>query len=128
MNWVWLLYGTPEWIRTTDLLLRRQTLYPAELRAPKLMHFNCSLVGWRGSNPFLRSVSVGRARLWYDSVANQFISRRGARVVEWSGLLNRRRVKSSTGGSNPPLSAITFKSAYRLISIVVGQYSKRVIG
>ena len=25
--------GTPEWIRTTDLLLRRQTLYPAELRA-----------------------------------------------------------------------------------------------
>ena len=28
---VWI--GTPEWIRTTDLLLRRQTLYPAELRA-----------------------------------------------------------------------------------------------
>jgi hypothetical protein len=27
------LCGTPEWIRTTDLLLRRQTLYPAELRA-----------------------------------------------------------------------------------------------
>ena len=27
------LSGTPEWIRTTDLLLRRQTLYPAELRA-----------------------------------------------------------------------------------------------
>ena len=25
--------GTPEWIRTTDLLLRRQTLYPSELRA-----------------------------------------------------------------------------------------------
>src|SRR4051794_10465240 len=28
---VWI--GTPEWIRTTDLLLRRQTLYPTELRA-----------------------------------------------------------------------------------------------
>jgi hypothetical protein len=28
-----MVYGTPEWIRTTDLLLRRQTLYPAELRA-----------------------------------------------------------------------------------------------
>ena len=28
-------------------------------------------------------------------------------MVESSGLLNRRRVKSSTGGSNPPLSAIT---------------------
>jgi hypothetical protein len=27
------LSGTPEWIRTTDLLLRRQTLYPSELRA-----------------------------------------------------------------------------------------------
>jgi hypothetical protein len=27
-------------------------------------------------------------------------------VVESSGLLNRRRVKNSTGGSNPPLSAI----------------------
>ena len=25
--------GTPDWIRTSDLLLRRQTLYPAELRA-----------------------------------------------------------------------------------------------
>jgi hypothetical protein len=31
-------------------------------------------------------------------------------VVESSGLLNRRRVKNSTGGSNPPLSAsFTFK-------------------
>jgi hypothetical protein len=29
-------------------------------------------------------------------------------VVESSGLLNRRRVKSSTGGSNPPLSASLF--------------------
>src|SRR5450756_1493062 len=27
------LNGTPEWIRATDLLLRRQTLYPSELRA-----------------------------------------------------------------------------------------------
>src|ERR1035437_4346085 len=26
-------FGMPEWIRTTDLLLRRQTLYPSELRA-----------------------------------------------------------------------------------------------
>src|SRR5438034_11050560 len=41
--------GTPEWIRTTDLLLRRQTLYPAELRAhiatPQLCH-----VAWARSN------------------------------------------------------------------------------
>jgi hypothetical protein len=34
-------------------------------------------------------------------------------VVESSGLLNRRRVKNSTGGSNPPLSAIT-KSRHNL--------------
>ena len=33
-------FGTPEWIRTTDLLLRRQTLYPAELRAHVNL-FNC---------------------------------------------------------------------------------------
>jgi hypothetical protein len=33
-------------------------------------------------------------------------------VVESSGLLNRRRVKNSTGGSNPPLSAILFSVAY----------------
>ena len=36
------LSGTPEWIRTTDLLLRRQTLYPAELRAHSLYHSTAS--------------------------------------------------------------------------------------
>jgi hypothetical protein len=37
--------GTPERIRTSDLLLRRQTLYPAELRA----HRSATIVahlGW----------------------------------------------------------------------------------
>ena len=34
-------------------------------------------------------------------------------MVESSGLLNRRRVKSSTGGSNPPLSASIFFSSLR---------------
>lgn len=29
----WLLLNAPEWIRTTDLPLRRRSLYPAELRA-----------------------------------------------------------------------------------------------
>src|ERR1700743_1827575 len=33
------------------------------------------------------------------------ISRRDGRVAERGGLLNRYRVKSSIGGSNPPLSA-----------------------
>ena len=33
-------------------------------------------------------------------------------MVESSGLLNRRRVKSSTGGSNPPLSAINNLHAF----------------
>ena len=31
----WLFYHAPEWIRTTGLCLRRATLYPAELRAPR---------------------------------------------------------------------------------------------
>ena len=36
-------------------------------------------------------------------------------MVESSGLLNRRRVKNSTGGSNPPLSAIYWLWLYFLI-------------
>src|SRR5258708_5439608 len=36
------------------------------------------------------------------------LSRRGGRVAEGGGLLNRYRVKSSIGGSNPPLSARRF--------------------
>jgi hypothetical protein len=38
----------------------------------------------------------------------QVISRRDGRVAEGGGLLNRYRVKSSIGGSNPPLSARYF--------------------
>ena len=38
-------YGTPEWIRTTDLLLRRQTLYPTELRAHVASLLNCRTRG-----------------------------------------------------------------------------------
>src|SRR5581483_9093351 len=34
--------GTPGPSRTADLLLRRQTLYPAELRAHKRLQPNCS--------------------------------------------------------------------------------------
>jgi hypothetical protein len=37
-------------------------------------------------------------------------------VVESSGLLNRRRVKNSTGGSNPPLSASLFFNNLQHIS------------
>ncbi len=37
-------------------------------------------------------------------------------MVESSGLLNRRRVKNSTGGSNPPLSASKFFHTYTLNS------------
>jgi hypothetical protein len=35
----------------------------------------------------------------------QISLRRGGRVAEGSGLLNRRMVLNCTGGSNPPLSA-----------------------
>ena len=61
--------GTPGRIRTADLLLRRQTLYPAELRAHiTRLHFNCSLSLPQASN---------RSSLWYDAVTDHFISRRG---------------------------------------------------
>ena len=36
---------------------------------------------------------------------NQAYPRRVGRVAEGGGLLNRYRIKSSIGGSNPPLSA-----------------------
>ena len=36
--------------------------------------------------------------------------RRGGRVAEGGGLLNRYTVKSCTGGSNPPLSARSLHS------------------
>ena len=36
-------------------------------------------------------------------------TRRDGREAEGGGLLNRYRVKSSIGGSNPPLSAISFR-------------------
>jgi hypothetical protein len=35
-------------------------------------------------------------------------ARRDGRVAEGGGLLNRYRVKSSIGGSNPPLSAMNY--------------------
>src|ERR1017187_6672801 len=61
--------GTPGRIRTADLLLRRQTLYPAELRAHiTRLHFNCS--------PRLPKAS-NRLSMWYDAVTDHFISRRG---------------------------------------------------
>src|SRR5229473_359546 len=40
-----------------------------------------------------------------DTINTSPLSRRGGRVAEGGGLLNRYRVKSSIGGSNPPLSA-----------------------
>ena len=38
-------------------------------------------------------------------------SRRGGRVAEGGGLLNRYTVKSCIGGSNPPLSARTLTTS-----------------
>jgi hypothetical protein len=48
-------YGTPGPIRTADLLLRRQTLYPAELRAhnPPVVSLTPNPAGFR----------LGRARI-----------------------------------------------------------------
>ncbi len=44
---------------------------------------------------------------------NLFQGRRDGRVAEGGGLLNRCTVKSCTGGSNPPLSAIAWSSCSR---------------
>jgi hypothetical protein len=41
-----------------------------------------------------------------DPIYSEIQSRRDGRVAEGGGLLNRYRVKSSIGGSNPPLSAM----------------------
>jgi hypothetical protein len=53
-----------------------------------------------------------RLELWADGPGAQKWSCgagwRVGRVAEGGGLLNRCRTKSSTGGSNPPLSAIPF--------------------
>ncbi len=45
-----------------------------------------------------RFASGSRRKVWKSR-------RRDGRVAEGGGLLNRYRVKSSIGGSNPPLSA-----------------------
>src|SRR5580658_6183707 len=50
----------------------------------------------------LNSLPVGRRR---EFRYNATQTRRDGRVAEGGGLLNRYRVKSSIGGSNPPLSA-----------------------
>jgi hypothetical protein len=44
-------------------------------------------------------------------------ARRDGRVAEGGGLLNRYRVKSSIGGSNPPLSAILQIKSFRIRQI-----------
>lgn len=43
--WVGLLYGTPRGIRTPDLLVRSQTLYPAELAVLE-SRLNCPMLSY----------------------------------------------------------------------------------
>ena len=54
--------GTPEGIRTPDLLIRSQTLYPAELRVP------CDMRG-HGKNLLLGRVSRFSVRLLEKTVS-----------------------------------------------------------
>jgi hypothetical protein len=64
--------GTPGPIRTADLLLRRQTLYPAELRAHNYRLPNCVTLRRSGQTP-LRSPTM-----WYHfNVTTIYTSRRG---------------------------------------------------
>jgi hypothetical protein len=46
-------------------------------------------------------------------------SRRVGREAEGGGLLNRYRTKSSIGGSNPPLSAITICKLLRTTASII---------
>ena len=57
---------------------------------------------WSGENKSAEGLPEARAAVPVYSTAD---SRRDGRVAEGGGLLNRYRVKSSIGGSNPPLSA-----------------------
>ena len=49
---------------------------------------------------------------------NPLGTRRDGRVAEGGGLLNRCRVKSSTGGSNPPLSAIDLNNTMKIHNLM----------
>ena len=69
------------------------------------MHHYLLSSPWR--SPFQEPIALDTP--WsVDSGIIRF-SRRDGRVAEGGGLLNRYRVKSSIGGSNPPLSAIYLK-------------------
>ena len=61
----------------------------------------CTFTGTEGSNPSLSArLKIGLKPVFSSNIA----TRRGARVVEWNGLENRRGCKL-TEGSNPSLSA-----------------------
>ncbi len=69
--------NAPEWIRTTDLPLRRRLLYPAELRA--LVVFFCVLAGSGNPSESLvdRSISMTSQsfkleRFWMTDLRQQF--------------------------------------------------------
>jgi hypothetical protein len=69
-----------------------------------------SLVGKKYSRLNWLEFSPKLARLSSTAIINLLaraarFSRRGGRVAEGGGLLNRYTVKSCIGGSNPPLSA-----------------------
>jgi hypothetical protein len=48
-------HSAPSWIRTSGLLLRRESLYPAELSGPRNAHLNPTVIvriaAWISSRP-----------------------------------------------------------------------------
>ena len=61
-------FGMPDRIRTYDLLLRKQTLYPAELRAH--IQYLASLPAFRAKNDKWRYKEVQKAPLLYSTYKN----------------------------------------------------------
>ena len=62
-------------------------------------------VAWLPPMPYMFVLNVLELDRKIPLKYRLFLCRRGGRVAEGGGLLNRYTVKSCIGGSNPPLSA-----------------------
>lgn len=85
------------------------------VHGPEMRQPNSVIAAHSGDNeagsPAERTSRYNQACLAVPRLARERrASRRDGRVAEGGGLLNRYRVKSSIGGSNPPLSASRFQN------------------
>lgn len=120
-DWV---FGTPGGIRIPDLLLRRQSLYPTELRAHKnLLYFNasCPFCQRRSSANTTNARSFRTGRLWEEGDNTKGDRAPACRLAGMSGGLLYRG-SDGNGGQRPPsgprprLSALDLSAASRRLS------------